>query len=113
MTPEQKFMWDLLSNNYATLTHEMAAKIVQADKRWLNRKANKFLGVINTWPIEDAVRAMRTWLTIYNMPLSPSKLSNYHAFYERCGAYILGGYLSPSGTRKFESFPIAKETIAY
>ena len=112
MTPEQKFMWDQLSNNYPTLTHEMAAKIVQADKRWLNRKANKFLGVINTWPIEDAVRAMRTWLTIYKMPLSPSKLSNYHAFNERCGAYILEISLSP-GSRKFESFPIAKETIAY
>jgi hypothetical protein len=68
--------------------------------------------VINTWPIEDAVRAMRTWLTIYKMPLSPSKLSNYQAFYDRCGAYILEISLE-SGTRKFEIFPIAKETIAY
>ena len=112
MTPEQKVMWDHLCNNYPKLAHEMAVKIVQADKRWLNRKANKFLGVINTWPIEDAVRAMRTWLTIYKMPLSPSKLSNYQAFYDRCGAYILEISLE-SGTRKFEIFPIAKETIAY
>ena len=112
MTPEQKVMWDHLSANYPTLTHEMAAKIVQADKRWFHRKANKFLGVINTWPIEDAVRAMRTWLTIYHIPLSPSKLSNYHAFYERCGAYILEISLDPH-TRKFETFPIAKEIIAY
>ena len=110
MTPEQKVMWDHLSANYPTLTHEMAAKIVQVDKRWMSRKADKFLGVINTWPIEDAVRALHTWLTIYNMSLSPSKLSNWDAFNKRCGRYILDISLGP-GTRKFESFPIAKEQL--
>ena len=89
MTPEQKFMWDHLCNNYPKLTHEMAAEMIQADKRWLHRKANKFLAVVNTWPIQDAVSALATWLTIYNMPLSPSKLSNWDAFHKRCNTYIL------------------------
>ena len=100
MTPEQKFMWDHLCNNYPKLTHEMAAEMIQADKRWLHRKANKFLAVVNTWPIQDAVSALATWLTIYNMPLSPSKLSNFDAFHERCNTYVLNNF------KNIKRFPI-------
>lgn len=101
MTPEQKSMWDHLCNNYPRLTHEMAAEIVQADKRWFYRKANKFLAVINTWPIEHAVSALCTWLTVYKMPLVPGKLSNFNAFHNRCGAYI------HSNIRTMKSFVIS------
>ena len=99
MTPEQKFMWDHLCNNYSKLTHKMATEIAQSDKRWLHRKANKFLAVVNTWPIEDAVSAVATWLTIYNIRIVPRKLSNFDAFHDRCSAYI-------HTCKNIEKFPI-------
>jgi hypothetical protein len=114
MTPEQQLMWNNLCNDYPKLTHQMAAKIGQADKRWLNRTANKFLGVVNTWPTEAAVRAVHTWLTVYRIPLCPGKLSNFGTFHDLHGPYILSIALAPIGTstKKFESFPINQETIA-
>ena len=51
MTPEQQFMWDHLSDNYAKLTHEMGINLVNTHKQWVNRKANKFLLTVNTWPM--------------------------------------------------------------
>jgi len=114
MSPEQQLMWDSLCNNYSKLTHQMADKIVQADKRWVNRTANKFLGVVNTWPTEAAVRAVHTWLTVYRIALRPGKLSNFDTFHERHGPYILSIALAPIGTsaKKFESFPINEKIIA-
>ena len=89
MTPEQQFMWDHLSDNYAKLTHDMANDLVNTHKRWVNRKADKFLLTVNTWPIENSIRALVTWLNIYKLPLDPRKLSNFDTFHDRCGKWII------------------------
>ncbi len=89
MTPEQQFMWDCLSGKYSKLSHDMGIALVNTDKRWLIRRANKFLLIVNTWPIEDCVRALCTWLTTYNLPLAPGKMSNFDTFHERCGNWIV------------------------
>ena len=79
MTPEQQFMWDHLSDNYAKLTHDMANDLVNTHKRWFNRKADKFLLTVNTWPIENSIRALVTWLNIY---------INFHLNHANCQTLI-------------------------
>jgi hypothetical protein len=102
VTPEQKRMWDYLTNNYAQIAHEMGRELSLTNKRWFHRKANKFLSVINTWPIEDAARAASTWINRYHLPINPSKLQNFDAFHEKCGAWVISNTRNRQSIRPFE-----------
>ena len=89
MTEEQKLMWDTLSADPAGLCHVWAQDILKS-KRSMHRKADKYLGLaLNLFTIEDIVSIVKTWLAYYDIPLNPSKLTNFDTFHRRCGRYVI------------------------
>jgi hypothetical protein len=88
MTEEQQLMWDTLSADPAAMCHKWAQDILQS-KRTMHRKADRYLGIaLNLFTVEDITGIMKTWILHYNMPLDPTKLSNYDAFHRKCGHYV-------------------------
>jgi hypothetical protein len=93
MNSDQQRMWDMLSSNYARLSHlwgQEMTQLIQAKKRkkFLAR-ANYYIGLVLNWPVEDRVRAVKTWLTFYKLPFEPDRLECFTQFHETTSDYIL------------------------
>jgi hypothetical protein len=60
------------------------------DNRVLNKKADVCLGLLmdRKLPPSDVVRAVRHWLTTYDLPLVPNRLSNFDRFHRKYRQYV-------------------------
>jgi hypothetical protein len=102
MTEDQQLMWDMLKADPAALCHAWAQDILQS-KRTMHRKADRYLGIaLNLFSVEDIVGIMKTWISHYDMPLHPNRLTNYDAFHKRCGHYVFNN--SGNGKNVFKTF---------
>ena len=97
MTEEQQLMWNMLSADPATMCHVWARDILRS-KRTMHRKADQYLGqALNWFSVEDITGIMKTWISHYDMPLNPGKLTNYEKFHRRCGTYVFANSCSIKG----------------
>jgi len=90
-------MWDVLRADPATMCHVWAQDIMKS-KRNMHRKADQYLGLALNWfTVEDITGIMKTWISHYDMPLNPGKLTNYETFHRRCGPYVFANSCSIKG----------------
>jgi len=96
-------MWDMLSADPAGMCHVWAQDILKS-QRTMHRKANKYLGLaLSLFTVEDTSSIVKTWLCHYNMPLDPTKLTNFEKFHRRCGQYVISscGFSSRNTIKDF------------
>ena len=97
MTEEQQLMWDTLSADPAGLCHVWAQDILKS-KRTMHRKADNYLGIaLKLFTVEDVTGIVKTWISYYDMPLNPVKLTNYEKFHRKCGPYVFANSCSIKG----------------
>lgn len=93
MTPEQQQVWGIVSGNYALVSHvwgkELAELAEKQSKNKFHSRANEYLTAILDWPIEERCRAVKTWLSVYSIPLEPDRLDSFTQFHEITGPFIL------------------------
>jgi hypothetical protein len=97
VTEQQQLMWDMLRADPATMCHVWAQDIMKS-KRNMHRKADQYLGLALNWfTVEDITGIMKTWISHYDMPLNPGKLTNYETFHRKCGPYVFANSCSIKG----------------
>ena len=93
MTEDQQLVWDTLSCNYARLAHTWGQELSELskprNKRLFHARIDKCLNIILSWPVEHRVRAIKTWLNIYQLPMAPSKIKSFEQFHALTGDYII------------------------
>jgi hypothetical protein len=100
LTREQQFAWDMLQGNperWVTRlsAHEIGHTVGQmlsrvTDKAELHKKADLCLGLLmdRKLPPIDVIKTVRHWLTTYDLPLIPNRLSNFDRFHRKYRQYI-------------------------
>jgi hypothetical protein len=97
VTEQQQLMWDVLRADPATMCHVWAQDIMKS-KQSMHRKADQYLGLALNWfTVEDITGIMKTWISHYDMPLNPGKLTNYETFHRKCGPYVFANSCSIKG----------------
>ena len=93
MTPEQQQSWNIISANYPAICHAWAQELVQLSARKsqqrFHRRANDFIACMLNWPIEARCRTVKTWLSMYKLPLATDRLDSFDQFHESTGEFIL------------------------
>lgn len=93
MTPDQQQVWNIISANYPALCHAWAQELVQLSARKsrqrFHRQANHYIACMLNWPIEARCRTVKTWLTMYQLPLASDRLASFDEFHRSTGEFIL------------------------
>ena len=93
MTDDQQLVWDLLSAKYAHLSHiwgqELQELTKKKNKDLFHAQANYRLGATLSWPVEDRARALKTWLTAYQLPLDPKLMPHMDQFHATTGDFVI------------------------
>ena len=89
LTEDQEFMWDVLSNNPSRLAHLWANEMMSKKPKILNQMADKHIDyMLKHFSEEEIVRVLKTWLSVYNLPLSPERMVSFENFHRQLGSYI-------------------------
>ena len=92
MTDDQELMWDLLSARYARISHawgqELAALSKKRNKKQFHAQADQRLSATLAWPVEDRARAVKTWLTTYQIPMDPRFMPHMDQFHMTTGTFV-------------------------
>ena len=92
MNSDQELMWDLLSAKYARISHawgqELAALSKKRNKKQFHTQADQCLSATLAWPVEDRARAVKTWLTTYQIPMDPRFMPHMDQFHMTTGAFV-------------------------
>lgn len=85
MTPEQQVFWDVLRADPERLCHTYAQELEKIkNQRKLNRRADEYLDfMMSNFDTEGVLRTVKTWLSVYKLPLDPSKLLSFDRFNEK------------------------------
>jgi hypothetical protein len=67
-------MLDLVKRNKMTKFHVMA---------------NSYVSAVLSWPDDARARAVKTWLSIYQLPLEPKRMKSFTDFHKTTGSYVL------------------------
>jgi hypothetical protein len=95
MSPEQKKVWDILSNNYTRnaiyMTENLKNIFYNTKKRrayFMHKKLDSYMDfIMDTYPTEEIVRTVKTWLDS-GLPIDPFRLKSYDRFYKTCSVYV-------------------------
>lgn len=93
MTDDQELMWDLLSANYARISHTWGQELQELSKRpskkQFHAQVDQCLSATLTWPVEDRARAVKTWLSTYQLPFDPRRLPHMDQFHMTTGDFVI------------------------
>jgi hypothetical protein len=93
MTEDQQLAWDMLSCNYAKLAHawghELSVLSKIRGKKRFHAKAEQCLQTTLSWPTEERARAVKTWLSTYQLPLDPERLHSFNRFHETTASFVV------------------------
>ena len=89
---DKDYMWDLLSSNYSKLAHawgqELAALSKRKNKQHFHARAEECLKATLLWPVEARSRTVKTWLSIYQLPLDQNELESFTHWHELTSPYV-------------------------
>jgi hypothetical protein len=91
LTAEQQLFWDAL-RGAPYHAHTMAQDImsVKGRAKRFHQRIDKHLGtVMCIYNDDEVIRIVHTWLTVYQMPLNPERLSTFDLFHDRYGTRVL------------------------
>jgi len=89
----QELMWDLLGAKYARISHAWGQELQELSKKRSKKRfyarADQCLGATLSWPVEDRARAVKTWLTSYQLPFDPRHMTHIDQFHKTTGNFVI------------------------
>ena len=93
MNLDKQLTWDVLSGNYASISHAWGKKLLvlsqRKNKQAFHNRANKCMLEILSWPVDARCRTVKTWLSHYQLPLDPKRMDAFDDFHITTGAYVV------------------------
>jgi len=93
MNLDKQLTWDVLSSNYASISHVWGKELLELsqrkNKQAFHKRANKFMLEILSWPVDARCRTVKTWLSHYQLPLDPKRMDAFDDFHITTGAYVV------------------------
>ena len=93
MTKDQQLFWDVISCNYSRISHAWGREMLDLVKRNKMTKfhvmANSYVSAVLSWPADARARAVKTWLSIYQLPLEPGRMESFDDFHKTTGSYVI------------------------
>ena len=90
---DKDLMWAILSNQFEITVHQWGIELhtlakIRGKSRF-KKYVNSCFNIIMTWPIEARARAVKTFLTTYQLPLSPEEIDCFDQFHTTTGNFVL------------------------
>jgi hypothetical protein len=90
MTPEQQVFWNTLKCDIRWLAHDQAIILSALDDELFHESVDDLMiQMANNLTVADISSVIKTWLSVYNLPLDPQRLGlGFEQVHSRVGAYV-------------------------
>jgi hypothetical protein len=90
MTPEQQLFWDTLKCDAHWFAHDRARILSRLDdKEFHDTVDDLMIQMANNLSVTDITSVIKTWLSVYDLPLDARKLgSGFEQVHRRVGVYV-------------------------
>jgi hypothetical protein len=91
LTPEQQLFWDAL-HGAQFHAHTMARDILSVKgraKRFHARIDQHMYTIMNLYTAEEVIRIVKTWLSVYQIPMDPGRMTSSDLFHQRYGSIVI------------------------
>jgi hypothetical protein len=90
MTPEQQLFWDTLKCDAHWFAHDRARILAGLDDKLFHETVDDLMiQMANNLTVTDISSVIKTWLSVYNLPLDAGKLgTGFEQVHSRVGLYI-------------------------
>ena len=90
MTHEQKLFWDTLKCDAHWFAHDRARALSRLDDELFHKTVDDLLiQMANNLSAAEIASVIKTWLTVYNLPLAPIKLGlGFEKVTGKIGQYV-------------------------
>lgn len=98
MTPEQEHFWDVLRADPVRLCHTYGKELqLIKSKKQFDQRADECLDfVMSNFDSENVLRTVKTWLSLYKLPLDPGELESFDKFHTTYGHMVIArSYKNP------------------
>ena len=90
MTREQKLFWDTLKCDAHWFAHDRARILAGLDDKLFHKTVDDLMiQMANNLSAAEIASVIKTWLTVYNLPLEPIRLGlGFEQVHGRIGQYV-------------------------
>ena len=90
MTHEQKLFWDILRCDAHWFAHDRARVLSRLDDEDFHKTVDDLMILMaNNLTVADITSVIKTWLSVYNLPLDARKLgTGFDQVHRRVGVYV-------------------------
>ena len=90
MTPEQRVFWDTLKCDPHWFAHDQAKTLSRLDDELFHKTVDDLMiQMANNLTVADISSVIKTWLSVYNLPLDATRLgSGFEKIHRRIGQYV-------------------------
>ena len=91
MTPEQQVFWDTLKCDAHWFAHDRAKILSSLDDELFHKTVDDLMiQMANNLSAAEIASVIKTWLTVYNLPLEPIRLGlGFDQVNGKIGGYVL------------------------
>ncbi len=92
MTEDQELMWVMLKSEPQKLCHAWADQMVacKSDTKAINALADDFIYyMLDRFSHTDTCSVIKTWLTVYKLPIEPEHIASFTRFHVNCGKFVM------------------------
>ena len=90
MSPEQRVFWDTLKCDAHWFAHDRARILSRLDDELFHKTVDALLiQMANNLSAAEIASVIKTWLTVYNLPLAPIRLGlGFEQVHGKIGQYV-------------------------
>ena len=90
MTPEQRVFWDTLKCDTHWFAHDQAKTLSRLDDELFHKTVDDLMiQMANNLTVADISSVIKTWLSVYNLPLDARRLGlGFEQVHRRVGVYV-------------------------
>jgi len=92
VTEDQELMWAMLKSEPQKLCHAWADQMVacKSDTKAMNALADDFIYyMLDRFSHSDTCSVIKTWLTVYKLPIKPDHIASSTRFHVNCGKFVM------------------------
>jgi hypothetical protein len=92
VTEDQEYMWAMLKCEPQKLCHTWADQLMvcKSDENAMNALADDFVYyMLDRFSHTNTCRVIKTWLTVYKLPIEPGRLTSFDQFHVNCGQFVV------------------------
>lgn len=91
MTPEQQLFWNTLKCDAHWFAHDRARILASLDNKEFHKTVDDLMiQMANNLTAAEIASVIKTWLTVYNLPLAPIRLGlGFEKVTGKIGGYVL------------------------